>query len=217
MEHWFDFSRSNGPPLSTPTSACLLHPPPNLRHQQPADTLRAEQRDHRRLNHPDSLLRAQQAHNERPERAPTLADRAHDRERVRVHRARDEAAPGRDRGCVERGDRDADERSTHRRRREHGHEPRDALEGDREEHVDDDCRALAHEDVQRREEDPPEGDACEGSVRRLAWCRWIAEGAGAGPTEVEAGSHPRCTFGAALADFEDVRDDPAAAVKDAAL
>lgn len=210
------FPRSSGPPRPT-TSACLLHPAPNLGHQQPADALRTKQRDHRRLNHPDALLRAQQADDERPERAPALADGTHDRKCVRVHRARDEAAPGGDRGGVERGDRDADEGRAHRRRREHGHEPCDALEGDREKHVDDDCRALAHEDVQRREEDPSEGDACEGSVRKLAQCKWATEGAGAGPTEVEAGSHPRCALGAALADFEDVRDDPAAAVTNAAL
>ncbi len=196
---------------------CLFHPPPNLRYQQPADTLRAEQRNYRRLNYPNALLRAQQADDERPECAPALADGAHDRERVRVHRARDESTPGRNCGCVERGDRDANERSTYGRRREYGHEPRDALEGDREKHVDDYRRALAHENIQRREEDPPESDACEGSVRRSAHCGRVADGAEAGPTEVETGSHPRCAFGAALADFEDVRDYPAATVKNAAL
>lgn len=76
-----------------------------------------------------------------------------------MHGARDEPAARGDRGGVECGDRDADERGAHRGRREHGHEPRDALERDREEQVDDHRRALAHEHVERREEDPPEGDA----------------------------------------------------------
>ena len=135
-------------------------------HKQPTNALCAQEGDHRRLDDPDAFLGAHDADHEWPEGAPALPDGTHERERVCVHAPRDELAPRRDRGGVERRDRDADERGADGGRGEEGQEPREALERDGYGDVDEDGAALAEEEAERGEGDAAQGKTCCGGFSR---------------------------------------------------
>lgn len=112
------------------------------------------------LNNPDALFRAHDADNERPEGTSALADGAHESEGIRMHVSWNELAPGCDSSRIEGRDSETNQRGADRRGGEDGDQPCETLEADGEREIDQHCKPLTHEDIERREEDAAQGDTC---------------------------------------------------------
>lgn len=101
----------------------LINSARDLRYKEPHDALGAKQRDDRGFYHPYALLGRYDTDEQREQRTAGLPDAAHERERVGVHGAWNEAPAHCDSGGIESGYADADKSSGCCGRGENGDSP----------------------------------------------------------------------------------------------